>query len=251
MEPKEYYINLARKVMHERWPQAVGGFAGGSILRGQGKPNSDIDLIVLLPKVERAEKWWLRKQGVPFDVFCHDEHTLKHFVAADFADRRPVLLNIIAEAVLLGDALELRKWQRYARQARQKPLPALDGDERMKWRYRLMDKIEDYEDVACELEQAALACDLYQELCDALCYKAGLQRGHGKWRGRQAKKADPVAAWELWQALGADLRHPAGKRLLPLAKEVLLKLGGPLVKPEVNIAPVHMRQEKLRLFEPE
>lgn len=249
MEPKEYYIDLARELMHKRWPEAIGGFAGGSILRGQGKPNSDIDLIVLLPQAENGNKWWLREKGVPFDVFCHDEQTLKHFVAQDFSDRRMVLLAIMAEAVLLGDAPVLHKWQRYARAVLRKPLPAMKDDALLFWRYRLMDKLEDYEDVVCELEQAALACILYEELCDVLCYKAGLQRGHGKWRGRMAKRADPVAAWELWQALGADLRHPAGKRLLLLGRALLQKLGGPLVKPEVNAAPAHMRLEKLVLFE--
>jgi len=244
----ENYVKLARKVMQERWPEAIGGFAGGSILRGQGKPNSDIDMVVLLPQGAEAQKWWLRKGGVPFDVFCHDEQTLKAFVAADYADRRNVLLAIMAEAVLLGDAPQLRKWQRYARAVLRKPLPDLPEDEVVFWRYRIMDKLEDYEDVACELEQAALATMLYQELCDVLCYKAGIQRGHGKWRGRQAKKANPVLAWELWQALGHDLRHPQGKRLLPLGHALLKELGGPLVKPEVNKAPLHMRQDKLFLF---
>lgn len=249
MEPKEYYIALARKVLRQRWPEAIGAFAGGSILRGQGKPQSDIDLIVLLPKVERAEKWWLREKGVPFDVFCHDEQTLKHFVAADFADRRLVLLNIMNDAELIGVAPELRKWQRYARAVLRRPLPALDNDERMRWRYRLMDRLEDYEDAACPLEQAAIACELYQELNDVLCLLANIRLGNSKWRGRRAKEANAVVAWELWQAFGHDLRHPAGKRLLPLGKEFLAKLGGPLVKPEVNRAPLHMRQEKLKLFQ--
>lgn len=244
----ENYVKLARKLMNERWPAAIGGFAGGSILRGQGKPNSDIDLIVLLPQVERAEKWWLRKGGVPFDVFCHDEQTLRHFVAADYAERHLVLLNIMAEAVLLGDALELRKWQRYARAVMRKPLPPLDEAERMRWRYRLMDQLDDYEDAKCPLEQAAIACALYELLCDVLCLKANLPLGHGKWRGRLAKQADARAAWELWQALGHDLRHPAGKRLLPLGRALLQNMGGPLAKPEVNPAPALRRQENLRLF---
>lgn len=246
---RENYVNLARLVMKERWPEALGGFAGGSILRGQGRPHSDIDLIVLLPAGAQANKWWLRKGGVPFDVFCHDEQTLKAFVAADYADRRSVLLGIMADAVLLGDAPELRKWQRYARAVLCKPLPPMEAGQLLFWRYRLMDRLEDYEDAACALEQATIACELYQELCDVLCYKAGLQCGSGKWKGRQAKKADPVKAWELWQALGHDLRHPRGKRLLPLGHALLRELGGPLVKPElVNNAPAHRRQAKLRLL---
>lgn len=242
-----YYINLAQEVLN-RWPQAYGALAGGSLLRGQGKPNSDIDMIVLFPNLERGEKWWLRHKGVPFDVFCHDEETLRCFVKEGYDERRPLLLNIMAEAVVLGAAPQLHKWQRYARQALKKPLAVPDKPAWLRWRYALMDRLEDYEDVVCPIEQANIAAQLYGELNDVLCILGKEQQGMGKWRGRLALKADPDQARKLRDCFAADLADPQGKQLLAIGHELLAAMGGRLEVPEVMHAPPDKRCARLRLF---
>lgn len=244
-------IAIAADLMQKRWPHALGGFAGGSVFRGQGKPLSDIDLIVIMPEKERPQKFWLRHNGMPFDVFCHDEAQLRHFIQVGWKERRPVLLGILAEGVPVPEPNQVvRKWQRYARAVLQRGLPPLQGQELEARRYALMDQLEDYEDAINPAEHKAIAAHLYLMLLDAVCLLGDGQVGNGKWRGRLAEKADAPLVQAIDAAYAADFANPKGRALLVMGDSILARLGGRLDVEICNYGAKEGRRDKLRLFEP-
>ena len=244
-------VNIATDLMQHRWPEALGGFAGGSIFRGQGKPHSDIDLVILLPQQDKPRKYWLRHQDVPFDVFCHDEHTLRHYALQDRQDRRHGLLAIMADGVILPEPKPVFvKWQRYARNVLQKGFLPLAQDERLARRYFLMDCLDDYADATDPAERYTIATRLHTLLLETICLLGDGQLGNGKWLGRLAQKADAPLTHAVNAALAADLANPADFGLLEIGEALLACLGGRLKEEACMEGRAENRKEKLRLFLP-
>jgi hypothetical protein len=175
-------------------------------------------MVVLMPEVNLPCRYWLRVGGLPFDVFVHDEQTLRAYVAKDLAERRPVLLHLMAHAVGLGDTFQLAKWQRYARwRLRQGPLP-LTEREWMLRRYALMTELEDFADTTGP-ERRAVEAKLRQLLFVTLCDVRGHWRGEGKWLARWAYMADA--------GLAAAIEF---EELAIVGLHILDRIGGPLVE---------------------
>ncbi len=51
---KEKYIDIAMKVVKEKYPTCQGALMAGSIVRGQATERSDIDLIIYHDKISKA-----------------------------------------------------------------------------------------------------------------------------------------------------------------------------------------------------
>lgn len=238
------YVKLAADLLEERWPQAIGAFAAGSILRGQGKPNSDIDMVVLLPEGPRQYRGFLWREGMPFDVFVHHPGSLRHYFRQGWRERRPVLQNIIAEAELLPAAdRRLWVWQRYARNLLRHGPPPVEEKDWIRRRYFLMSQLDDYADAA-HAERAAIAASLYELLLDALCDRANVWRGCGKWAARWARRADP----EMFERIEAA--RAAGE-IDEIGREILALIGGPLEEEWLEYGPNEYALEKLRLLRPQ
>jgi predicted nucleotidyltransferase len=82
---RESAIDAARKVARTRYPDAVLLLVAGSIVRGEGTPHSDLDLVVVYPKIEAAFRESFVFDGLPVDTLVHDPETLHYF----FVDVEP------------------------------------------------------------------------------------------------------------------------------------------------------------------
>src|ERR1700760_3718231 len=71
----------AQRLWSERYPSASVGFCGGSVVRGEGFPLSDLDVVVLFEHVANAWRESFYFEGWPVEVFAHDAETLAYFVA--------------------------------------------------------------------------------------------------------------------------------------------------------------------------
>jgi hypothetical protein len=71
----EPYI-AAQLLRSERYPSASVLFCGGSVVRGEGFPSSDLDIVVLFDHVANAWRESFHFEGWPVEVFAHDAETL-------------------------------------------------------------------------------------------------------------------------------------------------------------------------------
>src|SRR5262245_43039972 len=72
-------LDLANAVRLERYADAEVVLAAGSLVRGTGTPFSDLDLVVLCPRLAWAYRESFRFNGCPVEAFIHDPQTLEYF----------------------------------------------------------------------------------------------------------------------------------------------------------------------------
>jgi hypothetical protein len=146
----------AERLWRERYPEAKVLFCGGSVVRGEGRPSSDLDVVVLFEHIERAWRDSFFFEGWPIEVFAHDNETLAYFFDQDEKQGRPVLAQIVAEALVVPGPNETS--ERVQARARERltlprPRPASDAVERA--RYAVTDLLDDFRDERPRAEQIA------------------------------------------------------------------------------------------------
>ena len=83
----ERIIDVANEIRSNRYKEAEAVFAAGSIVRGEGTPFSDLDLVVVYAELRCAFRESFRFGGYPVEAFVHDPATLEYFFAARSVDR--------------------------------------------------------------------------------------------------------------------------------------------------------------------
>src|SRR4051812_3694478 len=157
----EPYVT-AHQLWLTRYPSASIVFCGGSVVRGEGFPSSDLDVVLIFDRLPNAWRESLDFEGWPIDVFAHDPETLVYFVAQDGAGGRPALAQLISEALVVPaptvTSRAIQTWARAVVAAEpQVPPPAsLTND-----RYWITDLVHDFRDDRAPTELRALACKLY------------------------------------------------------------------------------------------
>lgn len=125
---------------------SMGIVVCGSIVRGEGGPRSDLDVIVL----HRAP-WRLRDQrrfqGVPAEVFVNPPSAIRGYFAAEHARARPSTAHMLATGVVVHATepvvghliVEARSW--LAR------TPEVTEDRLVRLRYEIVDLLDDASDL--------------------------------------------------------------------------------------------------------
>lgn len=97
------HLDVTKKILAERHPEAIAAYWAGSLSRGEGTPTSDIDLVVIHKQLTNA---W-RESFVLCDRLCetfvHDPRSLLVFYAQDAERGVPSLMHMVAEGVSLID----------------------------------------------------------------------------------------------------------------------------------------------------
>ena len=198
---------VAERLWRERYPDAQALFCGGSIVRGEGTPTSDLDVVVLFERVERAWRDSFYFQGYPVEVFAHDHETLAYFFDHDEKGGRPCLAQMIAEAIAVpkldSSSQRLQEWAR-ERVKSPRAVPPLDVLERA--RYAVTDLLDDFRDERPRAEQVSVACALYPEVCQFVLASRGAWSGVGKSLPRALRALDPELASTLEQAFDQFFR---------------------------------------------
>ena len=70
----QHSFDIAQRFVAAKFPDAECAFVAGSLMRGEGKPHSDIDLVVLYgPDFMAVRREAHVFKGVLIDVFLHNE----------------------------------------------------------------------------------------------------------------------------------------------------------------------------------
>jgi predicted nucleotidyltransferase len=197
-------LKRTEDVLAKRFAVYAFAFAAGSIMRGEGKSTSDVDLVVVFDRLDTAWRESFFDEALPFEAFVHDPETLSWFFENDMA---------------LG-------YQTHARKLLDDGAPSLSAIKLDALRYQITDLVGDLRDERSAEDIRAIAAQLYQPLADLMLLTRGQWSGKGKWIPRRLKAFDE----ELFDGFDRSFTLAmAGdvKRLIEFADAELARTGGP------------------------
>lgn len=219
-------LAAAEKALASRFAGAACAFVTGSIMRGQGTTGSDIDLVVVFPRLERAWRESFIEDGFPVEVFIHDPETLAYFLDKDIEGGHPIMANMVASGVVIGRERSFAEPIRAsaAQALANGPLP-LAGPAYDTMRYMASDLVDDLRGERPAAEVAAIAAHLYPRLIDLILLGRGAWSGVGKWGPRLLRRLDSQLADSFDEAFRTAVQGNAAA-LLALAEAELERHGG-------------------------
>lgn len=222
-------IDQARRLVDERYPDALAAVLAGSAASGRAKASSDLDIAVLIADGGETCRETVRFEGRVVELFVHTQAGLAELSAADAASRRAVIHSMYAAGVVLFDphGHGARARTRARADLLEGP-PALSREAVETKRYGLTDLLADLADTEDRIERLAVAGAVLSSAADLLCDHRRAWVGTGKWFPRRLLEADA----DLGSALLAGHRRlcESGDSavLAAAAEEVLALVGGPL-----------------------
>jgi len=190
--------------------EPAGIVAAGSIIRGEGHPGSDLDLVVLWRRTGR-QRLQRRFAGVPAEIFANSNAWLRHSMRVESARARPVMAHMLATGVVLRD--DDGAMANLIAEAAQvlRAGPALPEKERVRLRYLAACAVEDALDLLPAADGDAVL--VVRRAVDAMLDYAFLSRGRflprPKRRLAELSALDAEAAAALAAVLAADPRSQA------------------------------------------
>ncbi|MCX5209973.1 nucleotidyltransferase domain-containing protein [Kitasatospora sp. NBC_00240] len=222
-------VDQARRLVRDRFPDALAAVLAGSTARGRATAGSDLDIAVLVRDDAETRRETLRFEGRLVELFVHTRAGLAELFAADAATRRAVLQNMYLDGLVLTDPEGEAARARALAEAdlRQGPPPLAPEAVETK-RYGLTDALDDLADTGDPFERLAVAAVVLAGGADLLLDHHRAWTGGGKWLPRRLLAADPERGGALLEGhrrLCASGEHAA---LAAAAAEILDLVGGPL-----------------------
>lgn len=219
-------VDVAGDVVKNRYPDASFGFAAGSLNRGEATRFSDIDLVVIFPRLENAWRESFVFEGWPIEVFAHDPETLEYFFRDDARSGVPSLPAMVLEGITvpsshpMASELKALAAQLLSGRPPQWQTETIDGK-----RYAISDLIDDLREPRNTLEAAATIGKLHDQLGNFYFRARGIWSASGKHIPRRLEQIDAELAMR-WEK--AFLDAFAGQRggLISLSEEILRPYGG-------------------------
>jgi hypothetical protein len=182
--------DMARQLVLELYPDARAAWLGGSVVRGDAGPTSDLDITVLLDGPPAPRRKSLEYAGWPVELFVHTEKSLRYFADKDQQRRQPSLARLIGESVVLidtdGSGVRLQQDCLAEIAAGPRPLTTAELDQE---RYGITDLIDDLVDASGDV-RLAIASVLWQQAARLLLTGAGHWSGTGKGLLREVRAYD-------------------------------------------------------------
>jgi predicted nucleotidyltransferase len=218
---------VARRFVAATFPAARTAFLAGSVVRGEGTPTSDLDLVVVGDEGPWRASYLA--EGWPVEAFVHTEASLRDYFGSDAARRMPSLPRMCAEGLVVVDpAGRAEALRAEARALLDAGPPALEAAELAQRRYGLTDLVEDLEGAADPHELRFIAAELAQVASDFRLAYHRRWSGRGKWALRALAAADPDAAVALSDALAAAVGDGRREPLVAFVDATLAPAGGRL-----------------------
>lgn len=225
-----------------RFPQAVAVFLAGSVMRGQGTPHSDLDVVVVLAHLPSAYRESLFHLDWPVELFVHDPETLAYF----FADNRqrgvPSLAAMVAEGLELPESTPLsQSFKEQAHQLLRSGPPLWSRAQINEARYFVSDLCDDLRQPHRPEQLCASGCRLYETLANFTLRANGQWSATGKSIPERLDRLKPGLAQTYTSAFEElfGARNPGP--ILALAELLLEPFGGMLFCQPPNSAPPQWR----------
>jgi hypothetical protein len=225
--PRVSPAEAARGVWRERYAGARVMFLGGSVMRGEATPASDLDVVVVYEKLPNAYREAFVHAGWPVEAFVHDAETLARFFERDRMRGMPILIGMVHEGLEVPEACEFSAaLKRRAAELIEAGPPAWDEDELTLRRYRLTDWVDDLRFPRSHEELFATGAALYSDAADFYFRTRGLWSAHSKTIPRRLRAADAAFAEKFLGAFDALFTERRNAPAVALVEELLEPFGG-------------------------
>ncbi|WP_329273281.1 nucleotidyltransferase domain-containing protein [Streptomyces sp. NBC_01451] len=222
-------VDQARRLAHDRFPDALAVLLAGSTAAGRATAGSDLDIAVLIEDGGETHRETIRFEGRVVELFVHTRAGLVELFAVDVAARRAVLLSMYAAGIVLVDTDgEAGRARALAEANLRKGPPALEPETVETRRYGLTDALDDLTDAADRIERLAVAGVVLDAAADLLCDHHHAWIGRGKWLPRRLLEADAERGAALLEGHLHLCESGDPVRMIDAASEILDLVGGPL-----------------------
>ena len=241
----ELIIRVANTIRSERYKDADAVFAAGSIIRGEGTPFSDLDLVVVYAQLPCAYRESFEFGGYPIEAFVHDPATLEYFfLEVDRPIGVPALPQMVVEGVEIpGPTVLSRELKRRAAAVIEAGPPALDADSEQRMRYFVSDLLDDLRAPRSRDELIGAGTRLYEQLADYHLRRQGLWSAKGKAIPRVLRLVDASLCTVYCDAFTELFTKGDPKPVIRLAEDLLRASGGPLFEGYRADAPPTWRRQ--------
>jgi hypothetical protein len=235
-------ISVATKILMAKYPKAIFGFCAGSIMRGQGTPTSDIDFIVVFPKVRNPYRESFIFDGIPVEAFIHDEETLRYFFKKDSEELHGAIMNMITDSVVVPRQTKLSKsLHTEARKLLKDGPPPLTKEKKEMVRYVITDLIDDLRGGLKKDERFFVGLRLLDKLAEAIQLQSGNWMGFGKHVARRLRNLNTPFVSNGKKAFDALIEFNNPIPFIRLADKILNPFGGRLFDGHRQDAPKPFR----------
>lgn len=221
-------IFVTKDLFETRYRGADAVFVAGSVVRGEASNYSDIDLVVVYPKVDAAFRDSFTHLGWPVEAFIHDPETVRYFFETiDRQIGRATLADMIFEGQEIPGptSLSTRLKDMAGDLLREGP-PQLSPDEIEDRRYHISELIDDIREPRNRHELMASGALVYQELADYYFRSRRSWAGTGKAIVRRMKRQDPIFARRFSEAFENLFCEGQSNKVVEIAKDLLEPAGG-------------------------
>jgi predicted nucleotidyltransferase len=220
-------VEAARGIWRERYAGARVLFLGGSVMRGEATPSSDLDVVVVYERLPNAYREAFIYGGWPVEAFVNDVETLERFFEANRVRGMPGLLSMVCEGVEVPESSEFSaRLKRRATELFEAGPAPWDEEELTLRRYRLTDWVDDMKFPRSADELVATGAYLYQDVAEFYFRTRGLWSAHSKTIPRQLRRTDEAFAEKFLRAFDALFTEKRTEPAAALVEELLEPFGG-------------------------
>jgi hypothetical protein len=224
----EGLIRITRQILDDRYPDADVIFLAGSLLRGEGTPYSDLDLVVIFEQLPHAWRESFNFQGYPVEAFVHDPETFNYFI---FELGRPsghsAMAHMVAEGVEVpGPTAISQSLKRITADLIASGPPKLSDEDERKLRYTITNLIDDIRQPRSKEELVASGAELYGALANYYFRANGLWSAINKSIPRRLGKTNPELCSRFREGFDQLSANGLSDKVIMLAEEILKHRGG-------------------------
>jgi len=228
----EVAAEVARRLVAEQYPRARAAWLGGSVVRGDASPTSDLDITVLLGGPPAPMRKSLEYDGWPVELFVHTEESLAYFCDKDRQRRQPTMMRLVGESVVLldTDGSGVRLQQTCLEEVAAGPA-ALTVAELELLRYTITCLLDDLADAPTDDMRTAIASVLWQDAARLLLTGARRWSGTGKGLLKELHAYDELHGTDHAHALLTGVRAASSadtRSLIEATDAILDPYGGRL-----------------------
>lgn len=221
-------IKAVLDIGRERFGGAKVIFIAGSVLRGEGTPYSDLDIVVICKRLPAAYRQSFIHEGWPVEAFVHDPETLNYFFwEVDRPSGVPSLPTMVMEGKAIPKENQLSRSLRVSAQAViEAGPPKWTEPDIQRARYAITDLCDDIRAPRNHAELVASASRLYDLLADFYLRSMGRWSAKSKTLPRKLAEVDPALAKRFIKAFDAAFSAHSSSLILQLSENLLKPYGG-------------------------
>jgi predicted nucleotidyltransferase len=219
-------IEITKEILHTRYSSSEFAFLSGSIIRGEGTPFSDLDIVVIFVDLPNAFRESFYVRDFPVETFVHTPETLNYFFEQDAKQGIPSLPQMIVEGVAVPNETELsNKLKTLANKVLQNP-PKLPTEKLDMIRYGITNLIDDLREPRSKEELTATATELYNVLADFYFRANGLWSAQNKAIPRLLQKNDSKLCRKYCESFEELFISGKQQKVIKLTEKILEPHGG-------------------------